>query len=387
MALNIHSEKKIYKLIYGYKKDCLKDIENVENSHVILIEPRSEYIDEIKKLKQKSDIKGDFILITKVLVKENSLSETILYFNKDTGVYSMKKDDLIINGVNLFNIKKYVVHTTSIENIIKQFNIQNIESLIININIENCNEILQSIESYNHILSKIHVNSLINYKCKILDNFYCQIENENTIYTHKNLNIKLPNILLYLSDNVVECKQIKEMSLFLKQYKMNLVINLKETGSNSTKKIILYPESINYIENIKPKPGKVSLAYYENIINNLECIFDKNKSIPCPLTRSALRVELELDMIIQFNSKYFNSKNTLQIMYPLQDNILYVNKMFDIIYGTKNCMFMLYQILKSKYFTDYINTKIEEKKTLFKIFSKRYFYDYISKIFVLKEIL
>ena len=73
-------------------------------------------------------------------------------------------------------------------------------------------------------------------------------------------------------------------------------------------------------------------------------------------------------------------------MYPLQDNILYVNKMFDIIYGTKNCMFMLYQILKSKYFTDYINTKIEEKKTLFKIFSKRYFYDYISKIFLLKEI-
>ena len=73
-------------------------------------------------------------------------------------------------------------------------------------------------------------------------------------------------------------------------------------------------------------------------------------------------------------------------MYPLQDNVVYVNKAFDIIYGTKNCMFMLYQILKSTYFTDYIEEKIKEKPSLFKIFSKRYFYDYIEKIFVLKEI-
>ena len=94
----------------------------------------------------------------------------------------------------------------------------------------------------------------------------------------------------------------------------------------------------------------------------------------------------KFDIIIQFNQKYFTTNKTLQIMYPLLDNVVYINKVFDIIYGTKNCMFMLYQILKSKYFTDYIEEKIVEKKTLFKIFSKRYFYDYISKIFVIKEI-
>ena len=74
------------------------------------------------------------------------------------------------------------------------------------------------------------------------------------------------------------------------------------------------------------------------MINNLACIFDSDT---LPSNSS------ELDIIIQFNPKYFDSKNTLQIMYPLDDNVFYINKVFDVIYGTKNCMFMLYQILKS----------------------------------------
>lgn len=363
------------KIIYGYKKGCLDDIDlDLENSFVILIEPRSDYIDEIKSLSNKK-----ITLISKVLVKENVLSETILYYDKDANNYFMKKDNLEINGVNLFNVKKYKVYTTSIENIIKQYTIQNIESLTININIKNCSEILQSIESYNHILSRIYIDKQIaDYNCKILDNFYShkkdtiQDLDNLIIFTHKNLNIKLPKIILYFFEN--ECKQIKEMSLFLQQYKMNLVIN-NQNDEKIKKIIISYPECIKYFTdgglNLKNKPSKI---YYENIIENLECIFDKGND------------NADLEIIIQFNPKYFNSKNTLQIMYPLQDNVLYVNKAFDIIYGTKNCMFMLYQILKSSYFTDYIEEKTKEKPSLFKIFSKRYFYDYISKIFVLKEI-
>lgn len=374
------------RIIYGYKRGCLDNID-IENSFVILIEPRSDYIDEIKSLGNKK-----ITLISKVLVKENKLSETILYYDKDSNSYFMKRDNLVINGVNLFNIKKYKVYTTSIENIIKQYSIQNIESLVVNINIKNCNEILQSVESYNHILSRIYIDKEIaNYNCKILDNFYKRPnKKEDThitelsttklstiqdidnlvVFTHKNLNIKLPKIILYFYEN--ECKQIKEISLFLQQYKMNLVINDKTDEEKIKKIIISYPECIKYI-NLKNtlKPSKI---YYENIIENLECIFDRGNDND------------DLEIIIQFNPKYFNSKNTLQIMYPLQDNVVYVNKAFDIIYGTKNCMFMLYQILRSNYFTDYIEEKMEEKRTLFKIFSKRYFYDYISKIFVLKEI-
>ena len=311
----------------------------------------------------------DFILIKKVLVKTNVLSETIFHYDKDHDIYFMKDDGLVINGTNLFNIKKYKAYTTSMENVIKEYAIQNIHSLTININIKNCNEIIQSIEAYNHILSRIYINKQIgNYQCKILDDFYSKVLDQYITFTHKNLHIELPKILVYFYES--QNKRLKEMTLLMQQYKMALVINKLQDSV-----IVPYPESIKYIDtgNWLLKPSKI---YYENVINNLACIFESD-TLPLPS---------ELDIIIQFNPKYFDSKNTLQIMYPLDDNVFYINKVFDVIYGTKNCMFMLYQILKSKYFTDYIEEKIAEKKSLFKIFSKRYFYDYISKIFIIKEI-
>lgn len=411
--LDKYTRYKSCKIIYGYEPGCLEDKDILDSQDqdqlVILIEPRTDRIDQIQSLKRK-----DFTLIKKVLVKTNVLMETILYNDKDRDSYFMKGDDLVINGTNLFNVKKYQVYTTSMENIIKEYTIQNIHSLIININIENCNEIIQSIEDYNHILSRIYINKqIVNYHCKILDNFYCEKEINKILdsedkdkpislaryltddkpissaryltedgpissaryltFAHKNLHIELPKIVVYFCET--QNKRLKELTLLMQQYKMALVVN-KSSGDN----VVPYPESIKYINNIQiHKPSKI---YYENIINNLECIFDTfNSSV-----RQGIDYSYEFDIIIQFNQKYFDSKNTLQIMYPLQDNVLYINRVFDIIYGTKNCMFMLYQILKSKYFTDYIEEKIIEKKTLFKIFSKRYFYDYISKIFVIKDI-
>ena len=364
------------KIIYGYNPGCLDDILDSQGQLVILIEPRTDRIDQIQSLKIK-----DFILIKKVLVKTNLLSETIFHYDKDRDIYFMKDDGLVINGTNLFNIKKYKAYTTSMENIIKEYAIQNIHSLTININIKNCNEIIQSVEAYNHILSRIYINKQIgNYQCKILDDFYSKVLDQYITFTHKNLHIELPKILVYFYES--QNKKLKEMTLLMQQYKMALVpCLLSKSSVNVINKlqdsvIVPYPESIKYIDtgNWLLKPSKI---YYENVINNLACIFDSDT---LPSNSS------ELDIIIQFNPKYFDSKNTLQIMYPLDDNVFYINKVFDVIYGTKNCMFMLYQILKSKYFTDYIEEKIAEKKSLFKIFSKRYFYDYISKIFIIKEI-
>jgi hypothetical protein len=374
--LDVEKSQSGCKIIYGYNPGCLDDISDSQGRLVILIEPRADRIDQIQSLKIK-----DFILIKKVLVKTNVLSETIFHYDKDHDIYFMKDDGLVINGTNLFNIKKYKAYTTSMENIIKEYAIQNIHSLTININIKNCNEIIQSIEAYNHILSRIYINKQIgNYQCKILDDFYSKVLDQYITFTHKNLHIELPKILVYFYES--QNKRLKEMTLLMQQYKMALVpCLLSKSSVNVINKlqdsvIVPYPESIKYIDtgNWLLKPSKI---YYENVINNLACIFDSDT---LPSNSS------ELDIIIQFNPKYFDSKNTLQIMYPLDDNVFYINKVFDVIYGTKNCMFMLYQILKSKYFTDYIEEKIAEKKSLFKIFSKRYFYDYISKIFIIKEI-
>lgn len=405
------SKCKSCKIIYGYIQGCLDDILDSQDQLVILIEPRTDRIDQIQSLKIKDQFKKPFVLIKKVLVKTNILSETNFYYDKDLDIYFMKDDGLVVNGTNLFNIKKNKVYTTSMENIIKEYAIQTIHSLTININIKNCNEIIQSVEAYNHILSRIYINNQIgNYQCKILHDFYNEgtlpssegtlpfiegtlpsIEGTYITFTHKNLHIELPKILVYFYES--QSKRLKEMTLLMQQYKMALVINkLPDDTSNPpcrnddnvpcrvSRIIVPYPESVKCIDtegNWLLKPSKI---YYENVINNLACIFDSG-TLPSNEDNS-----LGLDIIIQFNPKYFDSKNTLQIMYPLDDNVFYINKVFDIIYGTKNCMFMLYQILKSKYFTDYIEEKIAEKKSLFKIFSKRYFYDYISKIFVIKEI-
>lgn len=384
-------------IIYGYQDNCLPDY---LNSPIILIEPRSDVIDKIKTLlvTKTSDYRNNIVLVTKVLCEHNKMMETILYYNNQTNKYwineelfsSNTSNPIVVNGTNLFNVKKYKVYTTSIQNIILQYSIQNIETLLINIPVDNLDKVFKSIVPFNHIISNISFDQNINEvwisdKTKekdLFSNYNCK-ECESSFF-HKNLNIELPNIGLYFI-NTSECKKRKnEISLLLNQYKMSLVVNnIKFDDSDNSKdfdhysNLIPYPDSVTVINNDINYDVPNSKIYFENVILNLEFIFNKERY---DTTHTS-----NLDIIIQFNPKYLNTNNTLQIMYPLKDNTIYINKMFDIIYATKNCMYMLYQILKSKYFTDYIDEKRKEKPTLISIFSKRYFYDYIAKMFVLKE--
>ena len=125
-------------------------------------------------------------------------------------------------------------------------------------------------------------------------------------------------------------KNDKEISLLLQQYKMNIIIAKKDLD------IVPFPDSIKIFSNIVV--NQFSKIYHENIIEYLRCFFQKNEN-----KENSVNVS-DLDIIIQFNPKYFDSNKTLQIMYPLKDNIIYVNKLYDIIYATKNCFYMLYQI-------------------------------------------
>lgn len=392
-------------IIYGYIDNCLDKYQDSPNDYVLLIEPRGDIIDKLKKPYPKN-----IILVSKMLLGKDKMIESILYFNKEEEKYFTKNDQLFVSGTSYFNIKKYNVFTTSINNLIVQYNIQNIKSISININIQNYNEILDSIIPFNHIISNIIISDTVNLfseNCKLLENFY---KKDNLTFTHKNLNIKLPNIGMFINGKI---KNNKEISLLVQQYKMNLIITRKKDSF-----IIPYPESITIIDN--NVCDVYSKIYHENIIQNLECIFSKNENVKenikfitvtnkqreqnqqinensdgkfnkentnaTHVTHVAHKIDVsELDIIIKFNPKYFDNNTTLQIMYPLKDNILYINKVFDIIYGTKNCIYMLYQILKSKYFSDFLEVKKVAKPKLFTIFSKIYFFEYISKIFVIKE--
>lgn len=383
-------------VVYGYLEHC-PFISSPDN-HVLLIEPRGEFIDILKK-----DLNKNITLISKILSEKDIMSNSILYFNKDENKYFTKNDkDLLVRGTNYFNIKKYSGFTTSINNLIVQYNIQNINSLVININVENCTGILDSLIPFNHIISNIVINDNVNMsleKCKILENFKTNEDSSNVkSFSHKNLHIKLPNIGMFFNGKL---KNNKEITLLLQQYKMNLIIIKKQDSY-----IVPYPDSISILNN--NQESFYSKIYHENIIHNLDCIFNfhiqnieynkdnennednkdnkenKDNEENSLIKRKEIKVG-DLEIIIQFNPKYFDNNKTLQIMYPLKDNVIYVNKVYDIIYGTKNCIYMLYQIIKSKYFLDFLEEKKSSRSKLFTIFSKMYFFEYISKIFIIKE--
>jgi hypothetical protein len=60
-------------IIYGYIDNCL---DKYQDSPVLLIEPRGDIIDKLKK-----NINKNIILISKMLLEKDTLTETILYFN------------------------------------------------------------------------------------------------------------------------------------------------------------------------------------------------------------------------------------------------------------------------------------------------------------------
>ena len=384
-------------IIYGYIEHCLDLYQESPNDYVLLIEPRGNVIDLLKKEK----IGKNIVLISKMLSENDKMTESILYFNKEENEYFTKNKELLVNGTNYFNIKKYTVFTTSINNLILQYNIQNINSFSININIQNCNKILDNIIPFNHIISNIIIHPSVLFfsnNCKIIENFNKDKENDLK-FSHKNLHVKLPNIGMFFNGNL---KNNKEITLLIQQYKMNLIITKKKDSF-----IVPYPESITIINN--NIYNTYSKIYHENIIKHLDCIFNNsNNSGNSDNSDNSINSDnsdnsvlehnidnnlnninniniSDLEIIIQFNPKYFDNNKTLQIMYPLKDNVLYINKLYDIIYGTKNCIYMLYQIIKSKYFSDFLELKKLARPKLFTIFSKLYFFEYISKIFVVKE--
>lgn len=362
-------------IVYGWIDDFDKLINVYKNEYIILIESRKQYLDIIQ-----DKIKGKNIILIKKILGDNKISETFLYYNK-------LKDLYLIETENKLQLPRQNIYQTTISNIISTYNIQNIKSFVINININNLDNVFNNLIPFNHIISKIQFKSNIEYipKTNFFDNFdekssfdeQSNIENTyNRYFYHKNLNIPLPNIVMYFSNSNYLQHNIDKLKLLVNQYQINIIYNTNECNNKCN--IIPYSDDLQAINNLKTitesKQNSIvsNIIYHEKIINNLETIFTSNLEFD------------KFDIIIQFSPKFLNN-NILQIMYPLKDNVLYINKVFDIIYATKNCMYMLYQILKSKYFTDYIEEKHAVKPSLFKFFSKKYFFEYISKIFIVRE--
>ena len=247
-------------IIYGYTEDV---ISCYNDTTIILLEPRKRIIDKINKLKLQN-----VILIKKVLVSKNSLSENILYHDKINDKYWLDNDDLSINGTNFFNINKEMVYTISLLNLIIKYKIQNIKNLVLNIDINNKEEILNSVEQFNHIISYIKTTN--NFTCNLFNNFYKENDEKQgcIVFVHKNLTINLPKIGIYFN-NLTSNFDIDKLTLLLNQYQMSLIV--KESYSNNKKtNIIEHPDSINKLKelyiNLKQTIAKNNENYYEKKI-------------------------------------------------------------------------------------------------------------------------
>lgn len=330
-----------YTILYGYDKKTFLQYASQENSNIIVLEPRSLQIDLFNK--EKSEFKN-YKFIPKAL---HTQYKSVLYKNRD--VYWMdKKQEEYTKREEIFCIK--------FSDLIEQENIQNIDTIVFNLPIQNLNETLSDFDDYSHIVSKISLSKGAVFK--ITTSFIeKQADTDFLHYENKNIDIELPRICLYtLNPNV---KHQKEFIKMLKQYDMDFMTN------EDDEKIITDVSSIDF-----SKFSTYTKYTINEIPEKLIKIFKKDY----------------YDIIIQFNDAYFTQKRNFQLLYPTNDNTLYIKKESDIIYGTGKCMFKLYKTMCSEEYKEHMNKKREERPKLFKLFEKRYFYEYLPTIFQIIEV-
>jgi hypothetical protein len=339
--------KKHYHLLYGYNRDNFLELlanqqnqTNEKENIIIVIEPRGQYIEEFKK---EFKIKNNVILESKLIWGDKLKLKCDLY--KKDNVYSI---DLVHNYQ-----KRENVFCTTLTNLIEKYNIQNISNFIISWNLLNLDTLLKEFFLYHHFISNVELQKDIQF-----DIFNSFIENQKKdskiTYVNRNLDIDLPNICLYTIDYPLTSINKPKLLQMVKQYEIE-ILNENE--------IIPCEE----IQNIIESDGLTSKEKF-----NIRMIPDRIESII---------KKKYYDIIIQFNTKYFNLKPFFQLMYPLKENILYINQGLDIIYGSGKTMYKMYEMMYSEKFKEYINSKREQKGKVYHFFEKRYFYEYLLSKF------
>lgn len=359
-------------IIYGYhdldtllKLLKLQDVDN-KATPVFIIEPRKLQIDKLRSEFNKNGISigNKYKLITKALSQNDKMVETIMSYDPDEDCYFINTE----NDKHPDITKRERVYTTSLSNIVRDNEIQNISHLVFNINVGNVNEILNSIKPFNHLVSKIlfksNVDRSIYETNKLLDlSFKRQTKiskpelQDWVEYSHKNLNLELPKICMFFTE--VGSSGSERLLQFIKRYKIDIIYN---------KEIIPYQQISLPLPDFKIDK---SVLFTKNLLNNLHIVFNSS--------------DKKYDIILAFNENTLTNNPNFYILYPPKDDTLYIDRQFDIIYSSKNSMYTLYELLQSEYFNDWIHEQAKLKPTLVKFFIKRWFYEYISKTFTISS--
>lgn len=361
-------------IVYGYHDlDTLLNLQDICNNKsettVFIIEPRKLHIDKLRSEFNKNNISigNKYKLITKSLSNNDKMVETIMSYDQDEDCY-------FINTENDHHpdVKRERVYTTSLSNILRDNNIQNITRLVFNINIGNINEILNSIKPFNHLVSRILFKSKVDRSIyetnKLLEMSFkrqtkiSKPELQDWVeYSHKNLNLELPKICMFFTE--IGMRRSERLLQFVKRYKIDIIYN---------KEIITHQQFLSPDYKLPDIKIDKSILFTKNLLTNLDTVFKSDK---------------KYDVILAFNENTLTNNPNFYILYPPQDDTLYIDRQFDIIYSSKNAMYMLYELLQSHYFNDWIHEQAKSKPTLFKFFIKRWFYEYISKTFKISSTL
>jgi hypothetical protein len=323
---------KTCRIVYGFVN--VDELTDSSDSSVILVEPRKHVLDTLTQQRLPSNV----VLIAKLLTPVDALGEQTLYtVPNDHKVY------VDYNGSNPF--KRQKVFTTSLHNIIQQYQIQNLKELVINISIDNIKDVIGSVSCFHHIISRIRF--VDGCECNDVDFIVHYFVRDNhqqgyTTFVHKNLNIPHPKVLMFLTTKVPVHLQ-KTFDLLMAQYDIDVHTPTVELSKTT--------------------------------------LHDTLRSIGETMIHSQ-----KYEYVFQFNPKYLLQNKTFQLLHPVQEDTIFINREYDIIYTSAKTMCMLYQIITGEHFGEYIETKRQQRPIgIFKLIHKRYVYDYLTVPFTLRD--
>jgi hypothetical protein len=199
---------------------------------------------------------------------------------------------------------------------------------------------------FHHIISSIRISNELRYGSVsfLLNNFNKQIGDTHTTFTHKNVDIPHPKVLMYLTGKVPLHLQ-KTFDLLVSQYNIDVLHKTTELSRTTL---------------------------YDMWCSVGEAIDHSNS---------------DYDYVFQFNPKYLLQNKTFRLLYPVQDGTIFLNREFDIIYTSKATMCMLYQIIRGEHFQNYIEVSQRGRPAgIFRLLHKRFVYDYLARMtFTLRD--
>jgi hypothetical protein len=215
-------------IVYGFdiNQNLQRDLD------IILIEPRKNYIDSFNSHRRNNLFKyRNVTLVTKLLDTSDRLSHITLYNYKNPdesySQYSLDMTEFLYNkSFDKFDIKKEVVQSTSMYNIVLDYDINIIDEFYININISNVNRLFIGAQNIINKFRSLYIhNSCCHFdmkKNKYFDKFRFYDNINNYSIYHNILSCQNPKTLMFFVQKYDSLNTNKDFDKFLTEHDIHI---------------------------------------------------------------------------------------------------------------------------------------------------------------------